>query len=68
MGKAIPVKVKRVQRALDRLELGQYAEFTISQCCDYIAWLARFKKVPESVWGPMCEQATRILEEGGALD
>ena len=61
---AIPPKVKRVQLALDRLERGAWSEFTIDQCCDYIGWLTRFKKVPEEVWGPMCEQATRILEGG----
>ena len=55
-------KVERVQRSLDALEIGKYAEFDIHQCCNYIGWLARWKKVPEDVWKPMCEQAIRILE------
>ena len=57
-------KVERMQIALDRIERGAWSEFTIGQCCDYIGWLARFRKVPEEVWGPMCEQAMRILERG----
>lgn len=59
-------KIQRVQRALDAIERGTWSEFSISECCDYIGWLARFKKVSENVWKPMCEQATRILEEGMA--
>lgn len=55
-------RVRRVQRSLDALESGRYSEFDIHQCCDYISWLQRWNKVPRSVWEPMCEQATRILE------
>lgn len=58
----VSTRVKRVQRSLDAIENGRYSEFTIDQCCDYISWLAKWKKVPASVWEPMCEQATRILE------
>lgn len=64
----IPAKVKRVQRALNQMELGKYHDLTLSQCCDYIAWLSRFKVAPAEVWEPMCEQATRLLEEGGEFD
>lgn len=60
----VPVRVKRTQRALDQIELGLYSEFSLSQCCDYIAWLAQFKVVPPEVWEPMCEQATRIWKGG----
>lgn len=58
----IEKKIDRIESALNRIELGQWSEFTISQCCDYIAWLARFKKAPEEVWGRLCERATRILD------
>lgn len=58
----VSTRVERVQRSLDAIENGRPSEFTISQCCDYIAWLAKWKKVPRSIWEPMCEQATRILE------
>ena len=64
----LPAKVKRVQTALDRIERGLWHDLTLSQCCDYIAWLSRFKVVPAEVWEPMCEQATRLLEEGGEFD
>lgn len=60
---SLPVQIKRVQRSLDKMEYGGGTpDFSIDKCCDYIAWLARFHKVPEEVWQPMCEQATRILE------
>lgn len=55
-------KLERIQRSLDNIELGRYAEFNISYCCDYLAWCAKYKKVNENVWVPMVEQATRILK------
>lgn len=55
-------RLKRVERSLDALECGRYSEFTLEQCCDYIAWIAKWKKVPNDVWVPLCEKATRILE------
>ena len=57
-------KLKRIQKSLDAIENGRHSEFTLSQCCDYIAWIAKWKKYPETVWHPMCEQATRLLNEG----
>ena len=57
-------KVDRIKWSLDALERGSFSEFTIYQCCDYIAWLAKFKKVPEKTWRPLCEQATALLESG----
>ena len=62
----IPNKVKRVERSLDAIECGRYSELTLQQCCDYIAWIARWKKVPREVWAPLCEKATKILEENRA--
>ena len=55
-------KVQRIKRSLDAIEGGRYSELDIHQCCDYISWLAKFKKVPEETWRPLCEQATQILE------
>ena len=55
-------KLRRVERALDAMETGRWPELTITQCTDYIAWLARFQKVPHEVWKPLCDRATEILE------
>lgn len=44
-------KLKRVQKSLDAIEHGRHSEFTLSQCCDSIAWVAKWKKYPKSVWG-----------------
>ena len=54
--------VDRIKRILDKIENGRYSELSIQQCVDKIDWLARWKKVPEDVWVPLCEQATRILD------
>lgn len=54
--------VDRIKRSLDKIENGRYSELSIQQCVDKIDWLARWKKVPEDVWVPLCEQATRILD------
>ena len=60
--KGIAKKVQRVKQSLDAIEAGRYSELDIHRCCDYIGWLAKFKKVPEETWRPLCEQATQILE------
>lgn len=57
-------KLQRVQKSLDAIENGRHSELTLSQCCDFIAWAAKWKKYDKVVWLPMCEQATRLLEEG----
>ncbi|MBO6267122.1 MAG: hypothetical protein J6M06_02695 [Synergistaceae bacterium] len=60
----IEKKIERVQRSLDRIELGVYSEFDIYRCCDYIVWLMQFKKAPEEVIQPLYDQAMRILDAG----
>lgn len=62
--KGVAGKVRRIKQSLDAIERGSYSEFDIYRCCDYIGWLAKFKKVPEETWRQLCEQATRILETG----
>lgn len=57
-------KLKRVRKSLDSIENGRHSEFTLSQCCDFIAWVAKWNKYPKVVWEPLCDQATRLLEEG----
>lgn len=60
----IAKKVQRVKKSLDAIASGQYSELSFDYCCDYIAWLAKFKKVPEEVWHPLCDQAQSILDSG----
>lgn len=60
-------KIERVRRSLDAMACGRYPELRIDACCDYIAWLARFHKAPESVWLPLCQKATEILDGGMAV-
>lgn len=55
-------RAEQIKKCLDRIESGLYSELDIHRCCDYIGWFAKFKKVPRSTWEPLCEQATRILE------
>lgn len=63
MTTGIKKKIERVKRSLDRIERGAWSELTLSECADYIAWLAKFKKVPPEVWAPLCDQATRLFKE-----
>lgn len=58
----IEQKIERIKDALNRIEMGLYSDFTIYECCDYIAWLAQYKKVPKEVWGALCDKATEIME------
>lgn len=57
-------KLKRVERSLEAIECGRYSEFSIFECCDYIAWVAKWKKYPEEIWLPLCEKVTELLELG----
>ena len=55
-------RAEQVKKCLDRIEVGSYSELDINRCCDFIGWFAKFKKVPREIWEPLCDQATRILE------
>ena len=57
-------KLKRIEKSLDAIESGKFSEFDIYQCCEYIGWLAKWKKVPKSVWEPLCNRATEIMNSG----
>lgn len=63
----IQKKIKRIERSLDRIERGSWSEFSIEDCADYIGWLAKFNKVPESVWSPLCDRIIQIFEDQGYL-
>lgn len=55
-------KIKRVERSIDFMERGMRGELSASQCADYIAWVAKFHKVPKNVWEPLCERLTELFE------
>lgn len=57
-------KWERVKDSVRRIEKGQRGEFTLSRCADYVAWVAKFKKVPESEWVPVCETIAELFENG----
>lgn len=40
-------RLVRVKKALLAHCLGNYAEMSIGACCDYISWLAKFRKLPQ---------------------
>ena len=40
-------RLARVKASLLRHSLGNYAELSIGACCDYISWLAKFRKLPQ---------------------
>jgi hypothetical protein len=40
-------RLSRVKRALLAHCLGNYAEMSVGACCDYISWLAKFRKLPQ---------------------
>lgn len=54
--------VEKVQRSLERIEQGRYSELTLYECADRIDWLAKWKKVPEDIWVPLCEKCTELLD------
>lgn len=62
-------RLPRVARSLLRLSLGNTAELTVGDCCDYIGWLAKFHKVlPEeyrflATWACLCMGTLNAEEE-----
>ena len=61
MTRGVEKKIDRIRQSLDAIERGRYHEFTLSECADYIAWLAKYKKAPREVWAPLCDQVTRLF-------
>ena len=59
---AVERKIARIRKSLNAIEAGRYSDLTIESCCNYIAWVTRYKKVPREIWEPLCEQATNILD------
>lgn len=59
---AVDRKIARIQKSLDAIEAGRFSDLTIEYCCNYIAWIARYNKVPRKTWEPLCKQATNILD------
>lgn len=58
----LEAKVERIQKILDLYEFGGgRPDLDIFYCADYIAWLAKYKKVPQEIWTSMADQVTRIL-------
>lgn len=57
-------KWERVIDSVNRIERGLRGEFTLSKCADYVAWVAKFKKVPENEWVPICEKITELFKLG----
>ena len=55
-------KLNRIERCLNAMEQGKYSDLDIHACCDYIAWVAKYKKAPRSVWEPLCEKATEVCK------
>lgn len=54
--------VERIERSLKNIEQGKWSEFTLFECAERIDWLARWKKVPEDVWSPLCTKCTELLD------
>ena len=40
-------RLARVKRALLAHCLGNYAEMSVGECCNYISWLTKFRKLPQ---------------------
>ena len=64
---AIDIRIERIERSLDRMERGLTPLLPMDSITDYISWLVKFHKVPESVWTPLCERVTAILETEYAM-
>ena len=57
-------KWERVKESVRRIENGQRGEFALSRCADYVAWVAKFHKVPKNEWEPVCDAITELFELG----
>lgn len=55
-------KIERIKKALDKIERNKYSDLSLDYCCDYICWVAKYKKAPENVWAPICEKITKLYK------
>lgn len=60
----IEKRLDRISRSLFAIENGGYSEFTLHECADYISWIAKYRKVPESIWHPICDKIIYLLKNG----
>ncbi len=54
-------KLARVQRSMDAMECGRFAELNASYCADYISWCYRYNKADRKVLSRMADQMTAIF-------
>jgi hypothetical protein len=64
MKDTITCKLNRIQRSLDAIEAGRFAEFSASYCADYLSWCYRYKKEHRQRALQMVKQLTMIFESG----
>ena len=57
-------KWERIKASVDNIERGFRPEFTLDKCADYVAWVAKFGKVPREEWEPVCDRITELFETG----
>ena len=55
-------KIARLERALDRLEVGLYADMSIDQCINTIEWLWKFRYIPQAQMEGYADRVCEILE------
>lgn len=55
-------KLNRIQRSLDAIESGRYAEFSASYCADYLSWCFRYHKEYRERILPMVDLLTKYFE------
>lgn len=62
-------RLEAVKRSLLAHCLGNYAQMSIGSCCDYIAWLSKFHKLPQedinflATWACLAMNALTVVEE-----
>lgn len=60
-------RLKRIERSLNAIESGKPHEFTLDDCSKYVGWLVQYKKVPKSIWEPICDRITALYDAGFGL-
>jgi len=57
-------RLAQIARSLSAIERGKWSELSLERCADLVSWMARFRKVPQSVTNDLSDRIARIFESG----
>lgn len=58
----LPPRYYRMIKAIDKHERGLWADMSLSECSDTIAWLWKWRKISEEEMHSLCDRMIALFE------